>query len=272
MANITTTDSQYILDAIATGNVDLIKGIAETTVLTEEQIRAILFTGSLDVVKSMVQFLPAGSNLFAEITERGLTPEELENGKSVTVLNADGTVASAFTITGENCGEVITTTQDATVRYAKDNIARIILAINLDGLDTAALTLEDVITTIEKALLANTATPTNVVTPYLTDDLDAIRAAAFVHPNTDNATIVATMTAEDAAGTNIDGFKMAMIALLTTNEMIQSNSSIVAYLLGAGQNAPVRFAMFKNYATVVLNGGSVIEGVDTDALVADFVK
>jgi len=38
MATISTTDANYISDAIATGNVALIKGIAETTSLTDTQM------------------------------------------------------------------------------------------------------------------------------------------------------------------------------------------------------------------------------------------
>lgn len=269
---ISTTDLQYITDAIATGNIDLIKGIAATTVLTEEQMRAILLSGSLEVVTTMMKFIPAGSTLFAEVSNRAVELAELEIGKTVSVLDEEGNVLSSFVVNSLNCGEAIVTPQDAAVRYAKDNIAALILAINLDGLDLTAVTLEDVINSIEKALLANMDADTDVVTGYLTDDKDAIRAAAFVHPNTDNATIVATMTADDAAGKNIDGFKTAMIALLNTDAMIQGNAEIVAYLLGAGQNAPVRFAMFKNYVKVVLNGGSIVAGTDVDALVADFIK
>jgi len=271
MANISTTDNQYIIDAIATGNVDLIKGIAETTELDQPTREAMLFAGSLEVAKAVIKNLPEGSALFAEIAKRALSLEEIEMGKTVTISDENGLV-NPFTVNSENCGEAVVTPQADDVRFAKDNIARVALEINLDGLDSTAITLEDTILELEKALLANMVADTAVVTPFLTSTVDVLRAAAFVHPNTDNATIVSTMVIEDEAGNNIDGFKSAMITLLNTDEMIQGNAEIVAYLLGESQNAPVRYAMFKNYLNVVLNGGSLVAGLDTDALIAAFVK
>jgi hypothetical protein len=269
---ITTTDGNYILDAIATGNVDLIKGIAETTELTVDQIKAMLFAGSLEVATTMVNNLPAGSELFAEVAKRAVEAAELEMGKTVSFADAEGNLLDPFIVNSENCGEAVETPQEAGERYAMDNIAGLALGINLDGLDLAAVTLEDAIKAIQMALVTNANTPLEVVTPYLTNVNDSLRAAAFVHPNTDNSEIVAVMTSEDEAGNNIDGFKTAMIELLNTDVMIQGNAEIVAYLLGEGQNAPVRYAMFKNYVTVVLNGGSTIDGLNIDALVTAFVK
>jgi hypothetical protein len=192
-------------------------------------------------------------------------------GKTVNLTDENGFL-NPFVVQSDSCGETVLVDQEAGERYAKDNIARIVLDINLDGIDTTAVTLEDVIVSVEKALLTNVATDADVVTPFLESSLDALKAAAFVHPNTDNAMIVSQMTLDDENGVNIDGFKTAMINLLTTETMIQGNAEIVAYLLGAGQNAPVRFAMFKNYLNVVLNGGSLVAGLDTAALIADFVK
>ena len=269
---ITTTDSNYILDAIATGNVGLIKGIAETTTLDEDQTKAILFAGSLEVVKAMVKNLPADSALFTEIAKRAVEPSELEAGKTVTFFDVDGNLINPFIVTSENCGEAIQTPQADDERYAMDNIAALCLAINLDEIEEGTISLEDAIKSIQTALLTNVNTPLSVVTPYLTSSVDSLRAAAFVHPNTDNGQIVAVMTAEDEAGNNIDGFKTSMIELLNTDTMISENAEIVAYLLGENQNAPVRYAMFKNYVTNVLNGGIVIPGLDVDSLVATFVK
>ena len=268
---ISTTDNQYILDAIATQNVDLIKGIAETTTLTDETKRAMLFSGSLEVAVAVIKSLPAGSALFAEIAKRAVTVEEIAMGKTVNLTDENGLI-EPFTVQSDSCGETVIVNQEAGERYSKDNIARVVLDTNLDGIDATAVTLEDVIISIEKALLSNVATDTEVVTPFLESSLDALKAAAFVHPNTDNAMIVSQMTLDDENGLNIDGFKTAMINLLTNDTMIQGNSAIVAYLLGAGQNAPVRFAMFKNYLNVVLNGGTLVAGLDTAALIADFVK
>lgn len=269
---ISTTDNQYIIDAIATGNVDLIKGIAETTSLDEATQKAMLFAGSLEVATAMVGNLENGSALFVEVAKRAVEAAELEMGKTVSLKDTDGNLINPFIVNSENCGEAVETPQEADERYAMDNIAALALDTNLDGLDLAAVSLEDAIKAIQIALLTNVNTPLEVVTPYLTAGSDELRAAAFVHPNTDNAEIVSVMTSEDEAGNNIDGFKTAMIALLDSDAMIQSNAGIVAYLLGEGQNAPVRYAMFKNYITSVLNGGSTVGGLDVDVLVAAFVK
>jgi hypothetical protein len=268
---ISTTDNQYILDAIATQNVDLIKGIAETTTLTDETKRAMLFSGSLEVAVAVIKSLPVGSALFAEIAKRAVTVEEITMGKTVNLTDANG-LLNPFTVQSNSCGEAVLVNQEADERYAKDNIARVVLDINLDGIDNTSVTLENVIVSIEKALLSNIATDTDVVTPFLESSLDALKAAAFVHPNTDNAMIVSQMTLDDENGLNIDGFKTAMINLLTTDTMIQGNAEIVAYLLGATQNAPVRYTMFKNYLNVVLNGGSIVAGLDVTNLIASFVK
>jgi regulator of protease activity HflC (stomatin/prohibitin superfamily) len=55
----------------------------------------------------------------------------------------------------------------------------------------------------EKAILNNQGAPLEVVTPFLVNTLDDLRALAFVHTNTDNAEIVTVMTADDANGINI---------------------------------------------------------------------
>jgi len=272
MATITTTDANYISDAIATGNVALIKGIAETTSLTDTQMGEMLFAGSLSVATAMVKNLPAGSGLFAEVALRAVEVSEIEMGKTVTLFDENGALLNPFIVNSENCGESVLTPQEDGERHAMDNVARVSLATNLDMLDTAAVGLEDAVKAIQVALLTNTNTPAEIVTPYLTSADDALRAAAFVHPNTDNTAIVTTMTADDAEGKSIDGFKLAMIELLNTDAMIQENAEIVVYLLGETQNAPVRYAMFKNYVNVVLNGGSTVDGIDTDALIAAFVK
>lgn len=270
---MTQSTTQLVLDAIATGNVDLMKGIAATyTDLSADQIKALMFAGSLSVTKSMIANLGEGSAIFTDIAKTAITAEEAAMGITGKVVDAEGALLDPFVTLKESCGSIVEEDQAAEVRYAMDNLARVILAINLDGLDKAAVTQADIVLEIQKSILGNQNAPEAVVTPYLTSSVDALRALAFVHTNTNNAEIVAVMTAEDAAGNNIDGFKLAMVALLKTDAMITANASIVAYLLGANQSTPVSYAMFKNYVTVVLNGGATVSGVDTAALVSAYVK
>jgi len=269
------TDTEVIafVDAgIASGNIDMMRGIAETvTDLSDEQIKGLLFSGSLEVATSMIGKLSAGSAVFAEIAQTALSETEIAGGAFVKYFDENNAVLDSFIVVKPSCDVDLETAQDAALRYAKDNIAQIILGLNLDNLDTTSTTVASLVMEIEKALLSNQNTPTDVVTPYLTNPSDTLRAKAFVHANTDNTEIINVMTAEDTAGNNIDGFKLAMIEDLNTDAMIQSNASIVTYLLGENQSTPVRYAMFKNYITVVLNGGTTIAGIDTEALIAAYV-
>ena len=277
MATITQGTDQSVIDfvnaGIASGNIEMMKGIAETvTDLSDVQIKSLLFSGSLEITKAMILNLGNGSTIFSEIAQRALTVDEEAAGVTATVVDADGKLLDTFVTNRESCGAVTAEDQDVTVRFAKDNIARVILALNKDGIDLAAVTEDDIVFEIDKAILTNQNAPVDVVTPFLTNSSDVLRAKAFIHANTDNAQIVAVMTAEDTAGNNIDGFKLAMINDLSNDAMIQSNSNIVSYLLGETQSTPVKYAMFKNYINVVLNGGTIIPGLDTDALIATFVK
>lgn len=277
MATITQGTDQSVIDfvnsAIASGNTEIMKGIAETvTDLSDDQIKTLLFSGSLEIVQAMILSLSAGSTTFSEVAQRAISEAEAANGVTANVVDENGNLLTTFTIVRDVCGQPTPENQDPAVRYAKDNIARITLALNKDGLDTAAVTVADIIFEIDKVLLTNQNTPTEVVTPFLTSNSDVLKAKAFVHKNTDNAEIVTVMTADDAAGTNIDGFKLAMISDLNTDAMIQGNVDIVKYLLTDTQSVPVRYAMFKNYLNVVLNGGTLIDGLDIDNLIATFVK
>jgi len=269
------TDLEVIafVDAgIASGNIDMMRGIAETvTDLSDEQIKGLLFSGSLEVATSMIGKLSAGSTIFAEIAQTALSETEIAGGAFVKYFDENNAVLDTFIVVKPSCDIDLETAQDAALRYAKDNIAQIILGLNLDNLDTTSTTVAGLVMEIEKALLSNQNAPTDVVTPYLTNPSDTLRAKAFVHANTDNAEIINVMTAEDTAGNNIDGFKLAMIEDLNTDAMIQSNAAIVTYLLGENQSTPVRYAMFKSYITVVLNGGTAIPGLDTEALIAAYV-
>jgi len=269
------TDIEVIafVDAgIASGNIDMMRGIAETvTDLSDAQIKGLLFSGSLEVATATISKLKSGSTVFEEIAQIALTQELIDGGAFTKILDTDGNVLNDFVVVKPSCDLDVETVQDVAVRYAKDNIARVITAVNMDNLDTAAVSESDLIMTIDMALLSNQNAPDAVVTPFLVNESDALRAKAFVHANTDNAQIVAVMTADDAAGTNIDGFKLAMIDDLNSEAMIQGNVAIVTYLLGEGQSTPVQFAMFKNYLTVILAGGTVIADVDADALTTLYV-
>lgn len=268
-----TTTVEFVNQGIASGNIEMMKGIAETvTDLSDEQIKALLFSGSLEIAIAMVKNLKSGSTVFGDIATRAITLEEEANGVIGTVIDDNtGLVNTTFYTVRDVCGAPTPDAQDISVRFAKDNIARVILGLNLDGLDLAAVTLKDIVMELDKAVLSNQAAPDATVTPFLTDASDALRAKAFVHANTDNDAIVTAMQADDAASINIDGFKLAMIADLNTDAMIQGNAAIVVYLLGLTQSTPVGFAMFKNYIKVVLNGGSTVAGIDIDGLVAKFV-
>jgi len=273
MTQDNTTTVDFINQGIASSNLDMMKGIAETvTDLSDEQIKALLFSGSLEIAKAMVLNLKAGSTVFVDIATRAISLEEAANGVTGTVIDeTTGLISDTFYIVRDVCGAPTPEAQDVAVRYAKDNIARVILGLNLDGLDLAAVTIDDIVMELDKVVLSNQNAPEATVTPFLTSTSDILKAKAFVHANTDNAAIVAVMKADDAAATNIDGFKLAMITDLDTDTMIQGNSSIVAYLLGENQSTPVGFAMFKNYLNVVLNGGSTVPGINIDTLIAKFV-
>jgi len=271
------TDTEVIAfvdAAIASGNIDMMKGIAETvTDLSDTQLQDLLFSGSLVVVKAAIENLRTGSSIFGAIATRAITLEEAANNITAIVIDTDtGKIADVFKTLRDVCGVPTPEDQPVEVRFAKDNIARIILALNKDELDTAAVTLEDIIMELDKSVLSNQNAPAETVTPFLTSSSDILRAKAFIHKNTDNDAIIAAMTADDAAMINIDGFKLAMIADLNNDDMIQENASIVTYLLGENQSTPVRYSMFKNYITVVLNGGTVIPEIDVDTLIATYVK
>jgi len=273
MTQDNTTTEDFINQGIASGNLGMMKGIAETvTDLSDDQIKALLFSGSLEITKAMILNLKAGSTIFTDIAKRAISLEEEANGVTGTVIDeTTGSIADTFFIVRDVCGAPTPEAQDASLRYAKDNIARIILGLNLDGLDLNAVTVDDIVMELDKSILSNQNAPEEIVTPFLTSPSDVLKAKAFVHANTDNDAIVAAMKADDDAATNIDGFKLAMIKDLNTDTMIQSNANIVAYLLGDNQSTPVGFAMFKNYLNVVLNGGSTIPGINIDALIAKFV-
>jgi len=277
MAEIVQGTDQEVIDfvnsMINSGNVDAMKGIAETVVdLSDDQIKALLLGGSMEVTDAMIANLKEGSPIFEDIAKTALSQEDLDAGAIIRFLDADGNLMETFQIVRPSCNQDVVEDLDPSLKYANDVLARVTLALNLDKLDTSAITLDDVILEYKKEMLSNQNAPEDVVTPYLTSDIDVLRAKAFVHKNTDNDAIVEVMTQEDEAGNDIDAFKLAMIEDLNTDEMIQSNANIVAYLLGENQNAPVRYAMFKNYLQVVLNGGSTIDGIDIDNLIETFVK
>lgn len=272
----TTIDSEvqaFVNDAISSKNIDLMKGIAETvTDLSDEQLKALLFSGSLDVLTAAIANLKTGSPVFAEVAQSALSTEFIDAGAVISVVSSDNTILDAFTLIKPSCDIDIVEETAIELRFAKDNIARVTMAFNLDGMTIDATTQDVIILEIEKAILNNQAAPLDVVTPFLVHTLDDLRALAFVHTNTDNAEIVTVMTADDANGINIDGFKLAMIKLLNTDIMIQTNPMVSAYLMAAGQSVSVSFVMFKNYMTVLANGGATIADVDTDRLIAAYIK
>ena len=263
----------FVNAGIASGNIYMMKGIANTvTDLSDEQLKGLLFSGSLEVVKAVIAILEAGSTVFSEITQSALSQELSDSGAIINVVSSDNNLLDTFTIVKPTCNIDVVENEPLATRFAKDNIARVIMAFNLDGLTIDETTLDSTVLEIEKAFLNNQNAPVDVVTPYLTNPLDALRALAFVHTNTDNAQIVTVMTADDANGVNIDGFKLAMIALLNSDVMIQGNPLITAYLMAEGQSVAVSFAMFKNYMTVLANGGSTVAGIDVDRLIAAYIK
>lgn len=263
----------FVDAGIASGNIDMMKGLAETvTDLSDAQLKALLFSGSLEVVIATISNLQAESPIFDELAQTALSAELIESGAIINVVSTDGNLLETFTLVKPSCDIDIIEDQTIATRFAKDNIARVIMAFNLDDLVIDDSTITALIIEIEKAFLNNQTAPVEVVTPYLTNALDALRALAFVHTNTDNSEIVAVMTADDANGINIDGFKLAMIALLNTDAMIQGNPLITAYLLEENQSVAVSFAMFKNYMTVLAAGGSTIAYVDYERLIAAYIK
>lgn len=263
----------FVNDAIASGNIDMMKGIAETvTDLSDEQLKALLFSGSLIVATATIAKLQEDSTIFAELAQTALSAELIELNALINVVSTDGVLLETFTLVKPSCDIDIIEDEPVETRFAKDNVARVISAINLDGITIDATTMAVLILEIEKAYLNNQTAPLEVVTPYLTNELDTLRALAFVHTNTDNAEIVAVMTADDANGINIDGFKIAMINLLNTDAMIQSNPLITAYLMAEGQSVIVSFTMFKNYVTVLAAGGSTVDNVDYERLITAYIK
>lgn len=268
------TEVQAFVNAgIASGNIDMMKGLAETvTDLSDEQLKALLFSGSLVVATATIAKLATDSTVFAEIAQTALSAELIAMSAVINVVSSDNTLLDTFTLVKPSCDIDIVEDEPVETRFAKDNIARVIMALNLDSIVVDESTLSTIVVEIEKALLNNQSAPADVVTPYLVNSLDALRALAFVHTNTDNAEIVAVMTVEDDNGVNIDGFKLAMINLLNTDEMIQGNPLITAYLMAEGQSVAVSFAMFKNYMTVLANGGSTVANVDTARLIAAYIK
>jgi hypothetical protein len=263
----------FVNAGIASKNIGMMKGIAETvTDLSDEQLKALLFSGSLEVAIATIANLKDGSTVFAELAQTALSDELIEMGAILNVVDSDGEILDTFTIIKPSCDIDVVEDTDASTRFAKDNVARIIMAFNLDEITVDATTSNTLIVELEKAILNNQAAPLDVVTPFLVNSLDELRALAFVHTNTDNAEIVAVMTADDTNGINIDGFKLAMIRLLNTDEMIQGNPLITAYLMAEDQSVAVSFAMFKNYMTVLANGGSTVAGIDIDRLIAAYIK
>ncbi len=263
----------FVNDGIASGNIDMMKGLAETvTDLSDEQLKALLFSGSLVVATATIAKLQTGSTVFAEIAQTALSAELIALNAIINVVSTDGTLLDTFTLVKPSCDIDIIEDEPTESRYAKDNIARVIMAFNLDGLVIDEASATAIILEIEKAFLNNQVAPLEVVTPYLVNELDALRALAFVHTNTDNAEIVNVMTADDANGIDIDGFKIAMIELLNTDAMIQGNPLITAYLMAEGQSVAVSFKMFKNYVTVLAAGGSTVANVDYDRLIAAYIK
>ncbi len=279
----------FVDAGIASGNIDMMKGIAETvTDLSAEQIEALLLAGSLDVVQTIIATIDEATDtgILGDINSRVLTPEQAATGLyTITVLNQDGTLIPSdpgFSVVKASCDidEVILQSTNSLARLSMDNICATILGTNMDKLDLAAVTAEDIINALKIAILSNITIPTDIVTEYLTDDSDTLRAKAYVNPNTDNATIIEEMTRLDAEGTNIDAFKLAMISDLNTDTMLQGNIDIVIHLLGGTtvplledevaplipvyltQSTPVQFAMFKNYMLVLAtDNGTVIDGI-----------
>jgi len=267
----TGTGTEFVDAAIASGDIELMKGIANNVEdLSDTQIKGLLFSGSLEVATSMIGKLQTGSTIFGEIAQLAVSKEAISNGAIVKVVS-EGVILNDFVTIMPSCEIDVETVQAVEVRYAMDNIARVIEALNLDALDFAAVTAADLILEIEKALISNQAAPEAVVTPYLVNALDVLRAKAFVHANTNNTEIVTVMTADDASNINIDAFKLAMIADLISEDMIQGNVEIVVYLVGATQSTPVKFNMFKNYTQVILNGGTVIPAINDEELIIEFM-
>ena len=263
----------FVNAGIKSGNIDMMKGIATSvTDLTDEQLKLLLMSGSVEVIKATISALKDGSTIFGDIAKTALTPEMIEMGASIKVVDEEGNILDPFILVKPSCDHNIEEEASADTRFAMDNIVRVAMALNLDKGTFDETSLEQFILEVEKEILNNQNAPKEVVTPYLTSSLDALRALAFVHKNTDNAEIVKVMTNDDANGVNIDGFKLAMINLLNTDEMIQSNPNISAYLMGENQNASIQFAMFKNYLKVLAEGGSTIPNVDYDRLIETFVK
>jgi len=255
---------EFVNNAINSGNKDLMSGIAESvTDLTDEQILKLLSSGSKYTVLKMIKNLNENNvSLFAKIDKKLISKEQAAIG--VRIDKIDG----KFYLVKPLCEDEQKIEIKDDDLYSKDVLLKNIQELNIDGIES----FETVIHEMELVLLSNRNCSTEVVTSYLNSEFNDLKAKAFVHRNTDNQAIVDQMTADDAAGVDDDGFKLAMIADLNTNEMIQDNAIIVKYLLGANQNAPVRYAMFKNYVTVLMNGGQTIDGIDIDALVAEFVK
>lgn len=263
----------FVNAGIASKNIDMMKGLAETvTDLSDVQIKALLFSGSLEVAVSVIANLKEGSTVFTELAQTALSAELIEMGAIINVVSADNAILDTFTLIKPSCDIAIVEDTEIGLRFAKDNVARIIMALNLDDINIDVTTAGALILAIEKAILNNQAAPLDVVTPFLINPLDDLRALAFVHSNTDNAEIVVVMTADDANGIDIDGFKLAMIKLLNTEEMIQNNPLITAYLMAEGQSVAVSHAMFKNYVSVLANGGSTVANVDYQRLIDAYIK
>jgi hypothetical protein len=263
----------FVNAGIASGNIDMMKGLVETvTDLSDDQLKALLFSGSLIVATATIGKLQNGSPIFAEMAQIALSEELIAMEAIINVVSSDGDLLDTFTLVKPSCDIDIVEDQDCTTRFAKDNIARVIRAFNLDGLVIDDAMIKATVLELEKAYLNNQNAPLSVVTPYLNNSLDSLRALAFVHTNTDNDEIVAVMTADDANGINIDGFKLAMIDLLNNDEMIQGNPKITAYLMQEDQSVAVSFAMFKNYMSVLSAGGSTVDNVDYDRLITAYIK
>jgi len=263
----------FVDAGIASKNIGMMKGIAETvTDLSDDQLKALLFSGSLEVVVAAIANLEAGSPVFAQVAMTALSAELIALGAIISVVSTDNTILDTFTLIKPSCDIDVVEPTNADERFAKDNIARIIMAFNLDEITIDATTSATLVLAIEKALLNNQVAPLDVVTPFLVSTVDDLRALAFVHTNTDNAEIVTVMTADDANGVNIDGFKLAMIKLLNSDTMIQGNPLITAYLMAEGQSVAVSFAMFKNYMTVLANGGSTVANIDVERLITAYIK
>jgi len=263
----------FVNAGIASKNIGMMKGIAETvTDLSDEQLKALLFSGSLEVAVATIAKLQAGSTVFAELAQTALSDELIEMGAIINVVSSDNEILETFTLVKPTCDIDVVEDTSVELRFAKDNVARVIMALNLDVITIDTTTASALVLALEKAILNNQGAPLEVVTPFLVNTLDDLRALAFVHTNTDNAEIVTVMTADDANGINIDGFKLAMIKLLNTDEMIQGNPLITAYLMAEGQSVAVSFAMFKNYVAVLANGGSTVANVDYERLIAAYIK